>query len=60
MAWLANGMELAIPEFIENQKEMHWAVYHLTDPEWVLLALGDFKGSACIVYYLKKPPKIRR
>ena len=57
MAWLANGMEVAIPEFIGNQKDMNWAVYHLTDREWVLPALEEFQGSASIVYYLKKPPK---
>jgi phosphatidylserine/phosphatidylglycerophosphate/cardiolipin synthase-like enzyme len=60
MAWLANGMQQAIPEFMKNQKNLEWAVYHLTDKEWVLSALEKFAGSASIVYYLKLPPKNSR
>jgi phosphatidylserine/phosphatidylglycerophosphate/cardiolipin synthase-like enzyme len=57
MTWLANGMERAIPEFLKDQNDLEWAVYHLTDEEWVLPALKGFSGSASIVYYLKEPPK---
>jgi phosphatidylserine/phosphatidylglycerophosphate/cardiolipin synthase-like enzyme len=57
MAWLANGMQVAIPAFLKDQNDLEWAVYHLTDKEWVLPALMDFIGSASLVYYLKEAPK---
>ncbi len=56
MAWLANGMQDAIPSFVTSAEDLEMAVYHLTDEEWVIPSLKKFTGSASIVYYLKEPP----
>jgi phosphatidylserine/phosphatidylglycerophosphate/cardiolipin synthase-like enzyme len=56
MDWLANGMQQAIPEFLEGAKDIEAAIYHLTDKRWVVPALQKFEaggGKGDLVYYLK-------
>lgn len=56
MAWLANGLEDAIPGFLKGASAIEGAVYHLTDNEWVLPALEKMSAKGSLVYALK-PPK---
>ena len=56
MDWLANGMQDAIPGFLEPASEVEAAIYHLTDRRWVMPALEKFKkrgGRGDLVYYFK-------
>jgi hypothetical protein len=46
MAWLANGMQNAIVQFLTDYtSEVHGAVYHLTDDEWVGPELAKYHGK---------------
>jgi phosphatidylserine/phosphatidylglycerophosphate/cardiolipin synthase-like enzyme len=38
-AWLANGMERPLPDFITSASSIVGAIYHLTDALWVIPAL---------------------
>jgi phosphatidylserine/phosphatidylglycerophosphate/cardiolipin synthase-like enzyme len=38
-AWLANGMERPLPDFIASASSLVGAIYHLTDALWVIPAL---------------------
>ncbi len=38
-AWLANGMERPLPDFIASASSIVGAIYHLTDTLWVIPAL---------------------
>ena len=51
-AWLANGMELAIPQFLDRAagKDIDGAIYHLTDDNWVIPALVHYGGQISLVY----------
>ncbi|HET9794739.1 MAG TPA: phospholipase D-like domain-containing protein [Thermoanaerobaculia bacterium] len=56
MDWLANGMQEAIPDFLETASDLEAAIYHLTDRRWVMPALQKFReagGRGDLVYYLK-------
>jgi hypothetical protein len=38
-AWLANGMERPLPDFIQSASSIVGAIYHLTDALWIIPAL---------------------
>jgi phosphatidylserine/phosphatidylglycerophosphate/cardiolipin synthase-like enzyme len=50
LAWLANGLQNAIPGFLKDSTAVEGAIYHLTDSEWVLPALEEYQGRASLVY----------
>ncbi len=51
LRWLGNGMEQAVPNFIANTKgSLTGAIYHLQDPNFIIPALQQFRGSAEMVY----------
>ena len=51
-AWLANGMEQAIPQFLDRTggKDIDGAIYHLTDETWIIPALLHYGGQISLVY----------
>jgi phosphatidylserine/phosphatidylglycerophosphate/cardiolipin synthase-like enzyme len=51
-AWLANGMEQAIPQFLDRAagKDIDGAIYHLTDETWIIPALAHYGGQLSLVY----------
>lgn len=51
MAWLANGLQTAIPDFMQGHDRVEGAIYHLTDNHWVIPALRDYPGSLSMVYH---------
>jgi len=52
-AWLANGLEQAVPQFLGAAagKDIEGAIYHLTDDSWILPALQHYGGSVSLVYH---------
>lgn len=50
LAWLANGMEKVVPDFLDDARDVNGVIYHLTDQQWILPALKAFKGDASVVY----------
>lgn len=50
LAWLANGFEKIIPEFLDVAAAVEGVIYHLTDKEWVLPSLENFGKSLSMVY----------
>jgi len=57
LAWLSNGMNDALTTFIAvaKGKGLAGAAYHLTDNEWTIPALQDYKDPASFVYFFKSP-----
>jgi phosphatidylserine/phosphatidylglycerophosphate/cardiolipin synthase-like enzyme len=54
--WLANDLELVIPQFLKNSRELAGAIYHLTDNEWVIPAFRDFaQAKKAAICYDAKP-----
>src|SRR5581483_8413554 len=53
MAWLANGLQDAIPSFLGTTHDIAGAIYHLTDEHWVIPALQSVRGTESLVYYWK-------
>jgi len=52
MAWLANGMQNSIVQFLADYtSEVHGAVYHLTDNEWVGPKLDKYPGKGSFVLH---------
>jgi phosphatidylserine/phosphatidylglycerophosphate/cardiolipin synthase-like enzyme len=51
-AWLANGMERAVPDFLERGagKAIEGAIYHLSDQNWIIPALVGYGGSVALAY----------
>jgi phosphatidylserine/phosphatidylglycerophosphate/cardiolipin synthase-like enzyme len=51
-AWLANGMEQAIPQFLDRAagKDIEGAIYHLTDNIWIIPALQHYGGAVSLAY----------
>src|SRR5262245_55144100 len=51
-AWLANGMEQAIPEFLDRAggKDIEGAIYHLTDDTWIIPAFRHYGGAISLAY----------
>ena len=56
-AWLANGMETVIPQFLNDNSRIATVVYHLTDRLWTIPAFASFAQRAgtqgAIVYDAK-------
>ncbi|MBB4429444.1 phosphatidylserine/phosphatidylglycerophosphate/cardiolipin synthase-like enzyme [Bradyrhizobium sp. CIR48] len=53
MDWLANGLQNAIPDILEESDAFECAIYHLTDNRWVIPAFTSFEGRGSIVYFDK-------
>jgi phosphatidylserine/phosphatidylglycerophosphate/cardiolipin synthase-like enzyme len=51
-AWLANGMEQAIPQFLDRAagKDIEGAIYHLTDETWIIPAFSHYGGAISLAY----------
>lgn len=51
-AWLANGMEQAIPQFLDQAagKDIEGAIYHLTDDIWIVPSLQHYGGAVSLAY----------
>jgi phosphatidylserine/phosphatidylglycerophosphate/cardiolipin synthase-like enzyme len=51
-AWLANGMEHAVPQFLDGAagKDIEGAIYHLTDDIWIVPSLANYSGALSLVY----------
>ncbi|HYB36333.1 MAG TPA: hypothetical protein VEF72_11555 [Mycobacterium sp.] len=49
-AWLANGMQLAVPNFLNHaaNKTIDGAIYHLTDDTWIMPALQSHPGPVSL------------
>lgn len=54
LAWLANGMEKVVPEFIKESDSIDAAIYHLSDRYWILPALEEYNNPGSIVYHSTK------
>jgi len=56
LAWLSNGMDEALLDFIQkaNTKQLAGAAYHLTDDEWTVPALQKRQKPTSFVYFFKK------
>jgi phosphatidylserine/phosphatidylglycerophosphate/cardiolipin synthase-like enzyme len=50
MDWLANGLEGAFTDILKGASRVSGAIYHLTDEEWVMPDLTNFKGQLSLVY----------
>lgn len=53
MDWLANGLQDAIPNLLDETDDFDCAIYHLNDRRWILPAFQAFKGSGSITYFDK-------
>jgi phosphatidylserine/phosphatidylglycerophosphate/cardiolipin synthase-like enzyme len=54
MAWLANGLQNAVPDFLAGARDgVATAIYHLTDNRWIVPAFQHLQCAACLVYNLK-------
>jgi phosphatidylserine/phosphatidylglycerophosphate/cardiolipin synthase-like enzyme len=51
LAWLANGMQDVIPQFLTASPAFDAAIYHLADRRWVIPALEHYEHPATIVYH---------
>jgi phosphatidylserine/phosphatidylglycerophosphate/cardiolipin synthase-like enzyme len=51
-AWLANGMEQAVPQFLDRAagKDIEGAIYHLTDETWIIPSLLNYGGAVSLAY----------
>jgi phosphatidylserine/phosphatidylglycerophosphate/cardiolipin synthase-like enzyme len=51
-AWLANGMEQAVPQFFDRAagKDVEGAIYHLTDETWIIPAMQHYGGAIALAY----------
>jgi phosphatidylserine/phosphatidylglycerophosphate/cardiolipin synthase-like enzyme len=53
-AWLANGIEAAVPNFLSRaQQDNHQvvgAIYHFSDDVWLIPAFSAFSGSLSLAY----------
>lgn len=57
LAWLANGMQKVIPEFVSESNSLVGAIYHLTDKKWIIPSLEQYDGSLSLVYFWKDQAK---
>src|SRR5262249_23356654 len=53
MEWLANGIQEALPNLLENSEAFDCAIYHLSGKIWILPAFEEFKGRGSIIYFDK-------
>jgi phosphatidylserine/phosphatidylglycerophosphate/cardiolipin synthase-like enzyme len=51
-AWLANGMEQAVPQFLDRAagKDIEGAIYHLTDDIWIIPSFLNYGGAISLAY----------
>jgi phosphatidylserine/phosphatidylglycerophosphate/cardiolipin synthase-like enzyme len=51
-AWLANGMERAVPDFLgrASGKPVQGAIYHLTDETWIVPGFKQYGGDLTLAY----------
>jgi len=51
-AWLANGLEQAVPKFLDQAagKDVEGAIYHLTDEIWIIPAMINYGGALSLAY----------
>lgn len=51
-AWLANGMELAVSEFLGRAtgKAVEGAIYHLSDSMWIIPGLKQYGSALSLAY----------
>ncbi|WP_232431334.1 phospholipase D-like domain-containing protein [Cupriavidus sp. UYPR2.512] len=51
-AWLANGMEHAVPDFLDGavNASIEGAIYHLTDRIWIVSAMRQYGGALSLTY----------
>jgi phosphatidylserine/phosphatidylglycerophosphate/cardiolipin synthase-like enzyme len=51
-AWLANGMEQAVPQFLDRAagKDVEGAIYHLTDDIWIIPSFLNYGGAISLAY----------
>jgi hypothetical protein len=51
LAWLGNGLEAIVPDFLKESPGVEGAIYHLTDRRWVIPALQAYpEGAASFVH----------
>lgn len=53
MAWLANGLQDAIPDILRESDAFDCAIYHLSDGLWILPAFKAFPGRGSLIYFAK-------
>ncbi len=53
MEWLANGLQAAVPEILDESDAFDCAIYHLSDNLWILPSFAKFKGRGSITYFSK-------
>lgn len=58
MAWLANGIEHAVPDFLAAHADrVAGAIYHLTDQWKIVPAMQKYKGALSMSYFFKSGSK---
>jgi len=53
MTWLANGLQNAVPDVLQESDAFDCAIYHLSDELWILPAFQAFAGRGAITYFDK-------
>ncbi|WOH80325.1 phospholipase D-like domain-containing protein [Bradyrhizobium sp. BEA-2-5] len=53
MDWLANGLQNAIPQILDESDAFECAIYHLSDNRWIIPAFEAFRGRGSIIYFDK-------
>ena len=53
MEWLANGLQDAVPEALDESDAFDCAIYHLSDNLWILPSFQKFKGRGSLTYFAK-------
>lgn len=53
MEWLANGLQNAVPDMLDESDAFDCAIYHLSDGLWILPSFKDFEGRGSLTYFAK-------
>ena len=53
MEWLANGLQEAAPEVLEESDAFGCAIYHLRDGLWVLPSFKELSGRGSLTHFAK-------
>ena len=53
MEWLANGLQDAVAEVLQESDAFDCAIYHLSDGLWILPSFKDFAGRGSLIYFDK-------
>lgn len=53
MEWLANGLQDAVPEVLDESEAFDCAIYHLSDALWILPCFKKFDGRGSLTYFDK-------